>query len=305
MVKDDKKQEIQAFPLSIPSDPNLVYSVNDSFPPLSFFQKDILHPAIIVPSQRTAELRRTLSSLLMHRPKVKNVYPIAAEDAIDGTDAPKERKLVLKLECDHTDPLLQTLLDDSNNNVRKSSFVFSTQYEHYNVEETLKQILPSTLPEIPSAFEVVGHIAHLNLRDDCLPYKYLIGKVILDKNSSLQLVVNKVGNVEGEFRTFPMEIIGSSNNNFVLGKDTLEVEVKEEGCRFQLNFQHVYWNSRLQYEHKRLVQHIAGKRHKPRNKQHQKQPHQTQINEQKDAIVVADIMAGVGKFNFFLLNIYF
>jgi hypothetical protein len=28
----------------------------------------------------------------------------------------------------------------------------------------------------------VGHIAHLNVRDDCLPYKYRIGKVLPDLN---------------------------------------------------------------------------------------------------------------------------
>jgi hypothetical protein len=38
-----------------------------------------------------------------------------------------------------------------------------------------QRLLPDGL-EVPSAFESVGHIAHLNLRGDLLPYKHLIGQ---------------------------------------------------------------------------------------------------------------------------------
>ena len=43
------------------------------------------------------------------------------------------------------------------------------------------QVLEALLPNgmiIPSAFETVGHIAHLNLRDEHLPYKKIVGKVL-------------------------------------------------------------------------------------------------------------------------------
>lgn len=46
-------------------------------------------------------------------------------------------------------------------------------------DEVLKKILPSGL-ELVTGFEGIGHIAHMNLRDECLPYKYIIGRVILD-----------------------------------------------------------------------------------------------------------------------------
>lgn len=39
-----------------------------------------------------------------------------------------------------------------------------------------QRLLPDGL-EVPSAFESVGHIAHLNLRNELLPYKHLIGQV--------------------------------------------------------------------------------------------------------------------------------
>lgn len=45
--------------------------------------------------------------------------------------------------------------------------------------------------EVPTSFESIGHIAHLNLREELLPYKHVIGQVLLDKNSSIRTVVNK------------------------------------------------------------------------------------------------------------------
>ena len=40
----------------------------------------------------------------------------------------------------------------------------------------LRAVLPDEVEQIPTAFEMVGHIAHLNLRESQLPYKKLIGR---------------------------------------------------------------------------------------------------------------------------------
>ena len=55
----------------------------------------------------------------------------------------------------------------------------------------MQRLLPAGL-EVPCSFETVGHIAHLNLRDELLPFKHLVGQVLLDKNPSIRTIVNKV-----------------------------------------------------------------------------------------------------------------
>lgn len=60
----------------------------------------------------------------------------------------------------------------------------------------MQRLLPAGV-DAPGSFETVGHIAHLNLREEQLPYKHLIGQVLLDKNPHLRTVVNKVHNKEG------------------------------------------------------------------------------------------------------------
>ena len=89
--------------------------------------------------------------------------------------------------------------------------------------------------------------------------------MILDKNSpQIKTVVNKVNAIDETYRFFQMELLAGENN--------MITTVKEHGCSFSFDFSKVYWNSRLQSEHKRLVDIF-----------------------QKDEIV-CDMFAGVGPF---------
>jgi tRNA (guanine37-N1)-methyltransferase len=107
---------------------------------------------------------------------------------------------------------------------------------------------------------------HLNLRDQYLPYKKVIADVLLDKVPRFKTVINKIDNVgtESAFRTFSYEVLA--------GPDDLNVEVKENDCIFRFDYAKVYWNSKLEPEHTRLVR-------------------QFQPGE-----VVCDVMAGIGPF---------
>jgi tRNA G37 N-methylase Trm5 len=67
-----------------------------------------------------------------------------------------------------------------------------------------------------------------------------------------------------EYRTFGYEVLA--------GPDDMHVELSEENCIFRFDYSKVYWNSRLQTEHKRLVDSFSP------------------------GEVVCDVMAGIGPF---------
>ncbi len=146
-------------------------------------------------------------------------------------------------------------------------FQLELDYSYWTYHDIVSAILPLDVQdEIPSGFSQVGHVAHLNLRNEYLPYKSLISEIILDKNPNVRTVINKIDDVgqENEFRTFKYEVIA--------GPDDMNVTVSEANCTFGFDYSKVYWNTRLQTEHSRLVSMF------------------------KEGEAVCDVMAGIGPF---------
>lgn len=124
----------------------------------------------------------------------------------------------------------------------------------HGTDEILGAILPGELLDgAPSGFAATGHIgtcyismlddslkncfmivsAHLNLNDEYLPYKHIIGQVILDvcahihvpslsgltnvvqKNKGVKTVVNKLNSIDTKFRFFKMELLAGEPNYVV------------------------------------------------------------------------------------------
>lgn len=102
-----------------------------------------------------------------------------------------------------------------------------------------------SLLEIPKSFEIIGNIAHLNLREKFLPYKNLIAKIILDKNPNIKTVINKTAKIDNVFRTYNMEVLGGAENFLV--------SHREGNINFNFDIRTVYWCSRLQNERDRLL----------------------------------------------------
>jgi tRNA (guanine37-N1)-methyltransferase len=59
------------------------------------------------------------------------------------------------------------------------------------------------------------------------------------------MVVNKLDNIDTVYRNFLMEVIA--------GKEDFIVTQPHLGCSFTFDFSKVYWNTRLETEHRRLV----------------------------------------------------
>lgn len=146
-------------------------------------------------------------------------------------------------------------------------YQLTLDYDYWTARDVLVSILPEEFhDDIPTGFNTAGHVAHLNLFDRFKPYKYIVAQVILDKNAMLRTVINKVDTVgtESVFRTFPYELLA--------GPDDMDVEVRENMCTFRFDYSKVYWNSKLEPEHSRLVYTFAP------------------------GEVVVDVMAGIGPF---------
>ena len=111
--------------------------------------------------------------------------------------------------------------------------------------ETNEINVNNLLRALPNGFEIMRKIAHMNLYDQYLIYKYLIGQLILDKNIWLFIVINKVGKIDNVNRIYNMEIIAGEKN--------YNIEYKEVGVRFQFDLWKTNWYSRLQNELEREI----------------------------------------------------
>lgn len=137
-------------------------------------------------------------------------------------------------------------------------------YDNFTADDIFKSVLPSHQEGLAS-FTKIGHIVHVNLREHLLPYKNLIGQVLLEKVPGCTTVVNKINMIDNTYRNFKMEVLSGENN--------MMVRLKECNCTFEMDFSKVYWNSRLSTEHERIIKKIKS-------------------NE-----VLFDVFAGIGPFS--------
>ncbi|KAL8286910.1 hypothetical protein RQP46_003916 [Phenoliferia psychrophenolica] len=208
----------------------------------SLFSLDVPLVAARVPVAQMTQFRREeLKNVALHLPRVQS---IVSDESAD------HRRLLLCVS--EKSQLPAEILDMlALKEVELVQHTLKVDYEYWSADQILQAILPEDLlDESPTSFTQVGHIAHLNIRDEYLPYKQLIGQVILDKNKALRTVVNKLDTIDNVYRNFKMEVL-AGDVDFI-------AQISESGCMFKFDFSQVYWNSRLQGEHARLVESFAS-----------------------------------------------
>lgn len=174
------------------------------------FSSSIRLVSLRIPAKTCNEYMAAFKDYAYQRPKMRRIC------YIDGDANNRLFLLSEKIQNLSLDGLPENLKEfNQNHGGTPEEYELAMSYENFATDEVLKRLLPN-LVEIPSSFEQAGHIAHLNLRDEALPHKHLIAQVILDKNPSIKTVVNKVGSIETEFRTFPMEVITMMYGSIVL-----------------------------------------------------------------------------------------
>lgn len=145
----------------------------------SLFKKTVSIPGLAVPHKSVTKLTKSLKNEILRFRSIQPVVDLNVQDKLS-----KSHKLVL------FNPFKIKTVDDFNEKQKCilenleaeiESFClynFDMKYENWSHAEVIKAVLPKEF-ETVAGFAIVGHIAHLNLRDGTEDYKQLIGKEYL------------------------------------------------------------------------------------------------------------------------------
>ncbi|KAK3599624.1 hypothetical protein CHS0354_029080 [Potamilus streckersoni] len=202
-------------------------------------------PGLPVPVKSINAFNKKFKASLCKITKLKPIVLLAESDELHQT----HRLFLLdpnlyKTQNDFSS-LQQDMLKEIGVDIRSLRlYPLELGYDNWNVSEIMEAVLPEGTSNI-SGFSTIGHIAHFNLKPEVLKYKHLIGQVVMDKNTVVKTVVNKLSIIDNTFRNFQMELLA--------GEENYITRVKENGLTFEFDFSKVYWNPRLGTEHMRII----------------------------------------------------
>ena len=109
------------------------------------------------------------------------------------------------------------------------------------IPEKLRQFLPT-------AFDIVGDIAIIKIRDELTPYKKLIGDALLKAHKSLRTVCGDKG-VVNECRIRDLEVVA--------GEKKTETIHNEYNIKLKVDISKAYFSPRLASEHHRIAKQVG------------------------------------------------
>ncbi|MHA2101555.1 MAG: class I SAM-dependent methyltransferase [Candidatus Kariarchaeaceae archaeon] len=117
---------------------------------------------------------------------------------------------------------------------------------HSSIADALMGEIPPNLVEFqPVAFDQIGSIAVVDIKDEVLPYTEKIGTAIFNLHPSINAVYRKSKAVSGVTRLRGLELIA--------GSEVYETIHKEHGIKIFVDLRNIYFSPRLSTEHNRIA----------------------------------------------------
>ncbi|OEU12507.1 Met_10-domain-containing protein [Fragilariopsis cylindrus CCMP1102] len=284
-------------------------NINNNWKESPLINPTIVLDTLLVPSSQLnkwishPELQHQLAKpdnwdFLKHvHPRIKLIQPPQPNDDSDDNDRKRYKQLLLLPSSvmnqstnnkTADDSWFEDLLSSYNSDHRDKiqigpPLTMNITYKQLSYQYILNNLLPKEALPAPSSYEQIGHIAHFNLKPKHLPYKKLIGDALLETSTSIKTVVNKVGQVNGKYRTYECEILADNlSSSSSSSSSCLETTVIEDGVSIQLNVAKCYWSTRLSGERQELIKDIL-RLHRSSGSKTKTRP-----------LVIADVFCGTG-----------
>lgn len=140
------------------------------------FTLDVSIAGIKVPAGDVAAVSKRLKSKLLKIPRLKPIAELADSDRDRSTHKLFLFNPTLICSAESFDESDREFLSRHSVNLDTCrQYAVMLTYENWTYDEVLDAVLPEGQEGV-GGFSVIGHIAHLNLKDHLLEYKNLIGK---------------------------------------------------------------------------------------------------------------------------------
>jgi tRNA (guanine37-N1)-methyltransferase len=178
-------------------------------------------------------------------------------------------------------PIKGELSEEQMNEIRRETPQFEVLIQSFpKREEHARNILdfledkmpPHLLASLPRSIDFIGDVAILEIPEELLGYKHLIGEAVLQTFKRVKSVLAKSSGIGGIYRIREYEIIA--------GSEDTETVHKEYGCKYYLDPRKVYFSPRLSYEHYRVASQV------------------------REGETIIDMFAGVGPFSILIAKMH-